>query len=108
MQESDVAKINKLYGSSYTSLQDLVDKAVIIHYASGEKPWRYTFRPWAKEWYKYYMMSPYKNVEFKLRGIWSYRFDKMRKSVNEQGLAGFFKILSDRRNRKKKKIKAWE
>ena len=110
MQESDVAKINELYNSNYSSLQNIVDSAVIIHYASGEKPWKYTFKPWAKEWYKYYMMSPYKNVEFKLRGIWSYRFDKLRKNVKEQGIRGIINILSDRKKRKNgdKTTKAWE
>lgn len=110
MQGDDLVKINHCYGSNYTSLQDIIDSAIIIHYASGEKPWKYTFKPWAKEWYKYYMMSPYKNVEFKLRGIWSYRLDKLGKTIKEHGLSGVIKMLTDRRNRKngKKKIKTWE
>ena len=109
-REEDVNKINELYGSSYTSLQDIIDKAVIIHYASGEKPWKYTFKPWAKEWYKYYMMSPYKNVDFKLRGIWSYRFDKLSKGIKEQGIAGVFSIIADRKKRREdnKNLKKWE
>lgn len=110
MQPGDVAKINELYGSNYSSLQDVIDKAVIIHYASGEKPWKYTFKPWAKEWYKYYMMSPYKNVEFKLRGIWSYRFDKLCKNIKEKGITGIIDIVADRKKRKEKEKnrKSWE
>jgi lipopolysaccharide biosynthesis glycosyltransferase len=110
MQAGDLAKINKLFGSDYRSLQEIVDKAVIIHYASGEKPWKYTFKPWAKEWYKYYMMSPYKNVEFKLRGIWSYRFDKLCKNIKANGLVGLYGVLTDRKNRKEKdkNRKSWE
>ncbi|WP_026662085.1 glycosyltransferase family 8 protein [Butyrivibrio proteoclasticus] len=103
LSESDLPKINELYGSSYTSLHDIIDKAVIIHFASGAKPWIYTFKPWAKEWYKYYLMSPYKNVEFKLRGIWSYRFDKLRKI----GVSGILADRKKRREEKKKKVK-WE
>ena len=109
-QEGDLIKINELYGSNYNSLQDIIDKAIIIHYASGEKPWKYTFKPWAKEWYKYYMMSPYKNVEFILRGIWSYRFDKLYKGIKEQGIAGAFSIIADRKKRREdnKNLKKWE
>ncbi len=108
--EGDLVKINELYGSNYNSLQDIIDKAIIIHYASGEKPWKYTFKPWAKEWYKYYMKSPYKNVEFKLRGIWSYRFDKLYKGIKEHGISGAFSIIADRKKRREnnKNLKKWE
>ena len=96
-----IGKVNELYGTNYKNGQDVIDKAVIIHYATGEKPWKYTFKPWAKEWYKYYMMSPYKNVEFKLRGIWSYRFDKLKKKISEKGIAGVLEIFTDRKKSKK-------
>ena len=104
MGPSDIARLNEVYGSSYKNAQDVIDSAVIIHYASGEKPWKYTFKPWAKEWYKYYMMSPYKNVEFKLRGIWSYRFDKYTKILREQGIKG---VIASRKEKNKKSSK-WE
>ncbi len=96
-----IGKVNELYGTNYKNGQDVIDKAVIIHYATGEKPWKYTFKPWAKEWYKYYMMSPYKNVEFKLRGIWSYHFDKLKKKISEKGIAGVLEIFTDRKKSKK-------
>lgn len=110
MNESDVDKINALYDSAYTSLQDIIDKAVIIHFASGAKPWKYTFKPWAKEWYKYYLMSPYKNVEFKLRGIWSYRLDKYSRIIKEQGISGIINAFADKKklNEAKKNMKRWE
>ena len=107
MGAEDISKLNAVYGSDYKDAKDVIDSAVIIHYASGEKPWKYTFKPWAKEWYKYYMMSPYKNVEFKLRGIWSYRFDKMRKAFSEKGISGIAEILKSRKNRGGT-TKSWE
>ena len=49
MGPQEIAKLNEVYGSDYKYAQDVIDRAVIIHYASGEKPWKYTFKPWAKE-----------------------------------------------------------
>ena len=108
MGPSEIARLNEVYGSNYKNAQDVIDSAVIIHYASGEKPWKYTFKPWAKEWYKYYMLSPYKNVEFKLRGIWSYRFDKLKKTIAKKGISGMLDMLRDRKARKEKKVGKWE
>lgn len=108
MDAKNIERLNEVYNSHYLSAQDVIDKAVIIHYASGEKPWKYTFKPWAKEWYKYYKLSPYKDVEFKLRGIWSYRFDKIRKKIASDGLAGFIALFKERKNRRNKKVGKWE
>lgn len=103
-----IERLNQVYGSNYKGPQDVIDHAVIIHYATGDKPWKYTFRPWAKEWYKYYMLSPYKNVEFKLRGIWEYRWDKLTSAVKEQGIGGVLGIFKERKERKNKKVGKWE
>jgi lipopolysaccharide biosynthesis glycosyltransferase len=108
MGSDEIKRLNEVYGSSYKDAKDVIDSAVIIHYASGEKPWKYTFKSWAKEWYKYYMLSPYKNVPFKLRGIWSYRFDKLKKKLGEKGIAGIAEIFTERRQRSKKKAGKWE
>ncbi|WP_026517883.1 glycosyltransferase family 8 protein [Butyrivibrio sp. MC2021] len=108
MAEGRIDRLNEVYGSDYKSAQDVIDKAVIIHYATGEKPWKYTFKPWAKEWYKYYKLSPFKDVEFKLRGIWSYRFDKLRKKIAQEGFAGFINIFRERKERRNKKVGKWE
>lgn len=96
----EIKMLNELYGTSYKNGQDVIDKAVIIHYATGEKPWKYTFKPWAKEWYKYYMLSPYKNVEFKLRGIWSYRFNKLKTVISQKGVAGIFDMKKSKKKSK--------
>ncbi len=103
-----IERLNEVYGSDYKGPQDVINKAVIIHYATGDKPWKYTFRPWAKEWYEYYKLSPYKNVPFKLRGIWGYRWDKLVNTVRKKGISGVFAILKERKERRNKKVGKWE
>lgn len=45
-----------------------------IHFATGNKPWKYTFAPCAKEWYQYYLQSPYGDKPFKRYGRWGIVF----------------------------------
>lgn len=45
-----------------------------IHFATGNKPWKYTFAPCAKEWYQYYLQSPYDDKPFKRYGRWGIVF----------------------------------
>lgn len=57
-----VERLNKLYGSNYILLEDLLYDAVIIHYSSKDKPWIYFDVPLADKWLYYYIKSPYKNI----------------------------------------------
>ena len=54
-----IDKVNELYNRSYKSNKEVVDNAIIIHYATGGKPWRYTYIKCADEWYQCYKQSPY-------------------------------------------------
>jgi lipopolysaccharide biosynthesis glycosyltransferase len=53
--------INKMFNSNYKDLDDLKSKAYIIHFSSKDKPWKFLDVPFASEWYKYYLQSPFKN-----------------------------------------------
>ena len=72
--------------------------------------WLYTFNPGAKEWYGYYMQSPYKDVPFVLRGKWSYRANKMKEAWEKDGFKGVWSRVEDKIKRVFVKIKmdAWE
>lgn len=54
----DIRELNEIYGTCYSCIYDLYDSACIIHYASKEKPWKYRDAPFSKEWEKYYLASP--------------------------------------------------
>ena len=57
--------LNKLYNNKYTSLKDIEDKAVILHFSSKDKPWKYTDAEYSTMWAQYFKESPY--AEMKLR-----------------------------------------
>lgn len=99
--------LNNLYGTSYKNAKELIENAVILHFATGNKPWKYTFAPCAKEWYEYYLLSPYGDKPFKRYGRWGYRFHNMREILKKNGVKGVLEHFKSRilsRTKKKKKI----
>lgn len=108
--EYTVEKINGLYKTSYQTVGEVIDAALILHFATGNKPWIFTFNPGAKEWYGYYLQSPYKDVPFELRGIWAYRIEKMKNAWKENGISGVWTRVQDKLKRivLKEKIESWE
>lgn len=51
-------RLNDMYGTDYKTPQDILRNAVVIHYSSKDKPWKYFDAPAAREWMKYYKLSP--------------------------------------------------
>ena len=60
-----IAALNEIYASKYENNDRLVDDAVIIHYATTMKPWKYTFVICGDEWYGMYSKSPYNTETLK-------------------------------------------
>lgn len=54
-----IEDINQLFDSKYTDLQDIKNKACIIHFSSKDKPWKYSNVTYSEYWYKYYLKSPF-------------------------------------------------
>lgn len=50
-----LAQLNERYQENFVSLEELAEKAYIIHYSSKDKPWKYYDIPLANEWYMYYL-----------------------------------------------------
>ncbi|MBP3604427.1 MAG: hypothetical protein J6J79_09815 [Lachnospiraceae bacterium] len=96
-------QLNSLYGTHYKNVKQLIQNAVIIHFATGNKPWKYTFAPCAKEWYEYYLLSPYGNKPFKRYGRWGYRLHNMKEIFEKNGIDGIIKHILKRIKRKKRK-----
>lgn len=107
--EYTMSEINGMYGTNYASPAQLIDEAVILHFATGNKPWKYTFAPGAKEWYNYYLASPFGAKPFKRYGRWGYRFHNMSNILKSDGLKGVINYLKQRNQKKKNKKKVdWE
>lgn len=51
-----IGKINDLYGTKYTSIEDIRKDSAIIHYCSSDKPWKYYDTPMADEWIYIYSL----------------------------------------------------
>lgn len=88
-------EVNRLYGTRYASFKELVDDAVIIHFASGMKPWKFSFVPCADEWFCAYKASIYKDVELKRKNLLQARVTGMKNQLKKNGLKGFVKRLSE-------------
>ena len=102
-------QLNLLYGTQYRNVKQLIQNAVIIHFATGNKPWKYTFAPCAKEWYDYYLLSPYGNKPFKRYSRWGYRLHNMKELFTKKGIVEVVKHVLNRISPKKKKQKVdWD
>lgn len=65
-------KLNAAYGTNFYSLGQIRRAAAIIHYSSGEKPWKYFDIPAGRAWMKAYQQSPYAAVPLR-RKSWQLR-----------------------------------
>ena len=57
-----IKKINEHYNTNYKNLKHILNDANILHFASPEKPWKYTNGLMSKEWYKVFLKSPASNI----------------------------------------------
>ena len=58
VEKFSMRQLNKFYGTYYSCLYDLEDDVSILHFASKEKPWKYSDTAYADEWMAYYQVSP--------------------------------------------------
>ena len=86
-------KLNRVYNTDYKSNFEVVNDALIIHFATSYKPWIYTFATGAKEWYAYYLLSPFKDIPFKLISRGEYRFRNVLRCIREDGFKGLLRLL---------------
>lgn len=56
-------QLNTLFDTKYTSLKKIEQNALVLHFSSKDKPWKYVDGPYSKEWFKYFLMSPYKHID---------------------------------------------
>ena len=104
-----IKELNNLYGTNYRNAKQAIEDAVIIHFATGNKPWKYTFAPCAKEWYEYYLLSPYGDKPFKRYSRWGYRIRNISEMVKKDGVTGIVKHYKKRINDKLKTKKVdWD
>lgn len=84
-KEYTVSKLNELYGVSYLKKKDMANDAVIWHYATGGKPWKYSFVPCADEWYQCYLKSPYGEQKLQRKSAFQAHMEGIRRNLKEGG-----------------------
>lgn len=67
-QRLDFSVINRLYGSSYTKIEEIAADPVVAHWAGSDKPWISMSTLFAEEWVNIY-------EALKLRGLLSDQYD---------------------------------
>lgn len=77
-------EFNKFYGTDYDSWKAAVKDAAVIHYITGEKPWKSYDIYAGEEWYKYYKKSPCKDEPLMRGG----KLDRFKRIKNKDGMAG--------------------
>lgn len=55
--------LNELFNTNYKDFDDIKQNAIIIHFSSKDKPWKFSNAQYANLWYFYYKQSPFKNVK---------------------------------------------
>lgn len=55
--------LNNLFNTNYSSLEDILEQAYVIHFSSKDKPWTFFDVPCADEWIYYFSQSPYSNLK---------------------------------------------
>lgn len=107
-----IDKINTLYQENYSSIENVLKDARVVHFATSNKPWVYTFNPGAKEWFDYYKKSPYRDEQFRLKTRNQYRIEKMIEAWKKDGFKGVAFRFKDKwirlTNRKKDNNGNWE
>lgn len=87
-------KLNVLYHTNYATKQELLDNAVILHYATGGKPWKYSYVSCADEWYQCFLRSPYGSMKLKRKGALRTHAEGAIRNLKQGGIRGVWKRLT--------------
>lgn len=88
-----VQKVNALYGTQFKNNKELVQNAIIIHYATGGKPWKYSYIVCADEWYKCFLKSPYGNIKLSRQSYVQAHLAGIKRNLKEGGLKALYRRL---------------
>jgi len=90
-----IEKLNELYHTGFSNSKDLVENAIIWHYATGDKPWKYSFIYGAKEWYENYLASPYGAEKLNRKGAFTAHTEGVINHLKKGGIKSVVNRLVD-------------
>ena len=89
-----IQRLNSLYDTDYQSVENFLDNALIIHFASGSKPWKHSFLYGGDEWYKCYKTSVFSDDLIRRKGRFRVRVDAFFSAIKEEGIRGIGSRIS--------------
>lgn len=78
--------LNALYKTQYKNKKQIIKSAVIVHYATTGKPWKYSWVVCGDEWYECYKDSPYGTIELKRENILQSHFKGFVRNYKNGGI----------------------
>lgn len=84
-------KLNALYHTTYETKRKLLDDAAILHYATGGKPWKYSYISCADEWYQSFLKSPYGSLRLKRKGALRAHAEGIIRNLGQGGIRAVLK-----------------
>lgn len=90
-----VDKLNGLYKTNFASSKDMVDNAAIWHYATGDKPWKYSFIYGADEWYENYLASPFGEDKLNRKSAFKAHAEGVINHLKKGGIKSVINRLTD-------------
>lgn len=94
----DIGKLNKLYGTNYKSVYDILPDIKIMHFSSKLKPWYFYDVPLADEWLYYYKLSAMKEVKLQRtfhteRNVDMKQIKSRVQTLSEENKRGFSRVV---------------
>ena len=60
-----ISDINRRFGTSYRSIEDIRKDSCVVHYCSKDKPWKYFDVPMADDWMSAFLRSPFGDLRIR-------------------------------------------
>ncbi len=100
-KEFGISKLNFANNWAFKTSGEILSSAKIIHFATNEKPWKYSFVPCGDLWYDFYLQSPFKDVELKRKNYLQAKATNIVNIVKNKGVKALFvKVINKISNKK--------
>lgn len=90
-----IQKVNELFETNYANNQKLVEDAIIIHFATNGKPWKYKYIPCATEWYDYYQRAPFEKPVLQRISEIEAHLIGLKRIIKTKGLRGLVNRIKE-------------
>lgn len=94
-----IESLNKLYETTFKRNIDFEKNAVIIHYATGGKPWKYNFIKCGDEWLQGYIEAGFDKKKLKRKSKIQYKKEILVSRIKKYGIARTILLIFQRKRK---------